>query len=116
MDYIFDAKNEKVDYTLDEYSCYEKLTKTCSLYLEKPTNNGNIKPGYSGTFEYCREMAAYMKGIEESPITKKVWGTSKASIFITRDENGVWKVTDGQHRICVAQKLELLLMVNDGKD
>ena len=116
MNYMFDAKIKKVQYYLDWHSCYKCLTGTCSLDLENPIDIENLIPGISGTFEHCRKLATYMENIEDTPITKKSWGAGQLSILITEHENGVYKPTDGQHRICIAQKLGLILMVSDGKD
>ena len=92
MDYEFDAKNEKMKYNLDEYSCYKKLTGICSLDIEKAIDITEIKSEcmetYNKIFEHCRNLKDYMESIKESPITKKSWGRVNFLFLLQKTKMG----------------------------
>lgn len=91
-----DVSKENIIYRLDWFCCYKELTGTCSLDLEEPIKEYLEKcGGYSSSYDFCRTLAMNIK-------VKKT-----ASIEICKYKDNTCKVTDGQHRACICQKLKL---------
>lgn len=90
------VKNEKIKYNLDGYSCYKALTGTCSLELNEPIQEFIDKEGCCGAFNYCKILAEdFIKVGVLSPI------------YISKFEEGFCEITDGQHRACICQHLNM---------
>ena len=91
-----DVSKEKIEYNLDWYSCYKSLTGICSLELESPIPKFIGKAGNCGAFNYCKNLAEAFK--ERGVLYP---------IYITKWENGVCRISDGQHRACICQHLNM---------
>lgn len=91
-----DIKNEKIKYNLDWYSCYKALTGTCSLELNEPIQKFVGKEGNCGAFNHCKLLAESFK--KEGVLSP---------IYITKWEDGICRISDGQHRACVCQYLNM---------
>lgn len=92
-----DVSKENIIYRLDWFCCYKELTGVCSLDLEKPIKEYLEKcGGYSSSYDFCKNLA---NNIKINGIIFPIW--------IFKDKNGFCFISDGQHRACICQKLNL---------
>lgn len=98
---LLDVKDKKIIYNLDSYSCYMIKKGQCSLSIPDPMEEEErMDANFCRSYYYCKRLAKHML---EHEVPK--------GIIIGRGENEVYYVTDGQHRLCIAQQLELIVPV-----
>ncbi len=91
-----DVSKEIIIYNLDWYCCHKELTGLCSLFLDKPLKQYSEKYGYFNNYDYCKNLA---NNIKINGVIFPIW--------IFKDKNGFCFISDGQHRACICQKLNL---------
>lgn len=92
-------------YPLDAYTCYHLHTGTCSLDL--PFNDAVEAPNRNPYYQQetaCQSLCVSLKQGDTPPVE------------IIKHDCGHFSFTDGQHRVCIAQRqdLEIPAIISEG--